>query len=228
MKNPYLCSLEADFKERNSPGQNLHLTMRFSDDLVSFGPIQIRIALSRAYINFELQNCTFPPAGNLEHTWPLKQKGSATIKNRSSHREADHDQTTLTASAMPSIKVSGGDKAETLISSEVKLTIATDWQHVSWRGSMHKPSLVFDSQPSHPYLSGTLLNGELVGSVEPNESSYYDIALELEVPKSGLLIEDGIEFKSYPNKKGLLKIIAANAVCRRPQRLQKRVFTNEN
>ncbi|MFQ3455229.1 hypothetical protein PMN64_18265 [Bradyrhizobium sp. UFLA01-814] len=221
---PYLCTVEADFRERNAPGPNLHLTTRFSDDVLSLGPIQIRVALARAYLNFRLENCAFPLACNLEQTWSLSGKAKATLKKRLSRTESETDQIGLTASSLPSAKLNSSSRKGTSSAEETKLENTTTWQHVFWRGDADGPSLVFDSRPSQKYLSGTLLSGELVGSVAPKQSNYYDVVLELEIPKSGLLIEDGDEFVSYPNKRGLVKIIATLALCRRPIRLHGHSF----
>jgi hypothetical protein len=203
---------------------NLHLTTRFSDDVLTFGPIRIRIALSRAYLNFQLLNCGFPLAGDLEQKWTLREKTKVAVKKRSVRQESDSDQIGLIASANPSIKLEGATKVGVSSAVETRSENTTMWQHVFWRGSVDTPSLVFDSRPSQPFLSGTLLSGEIVGSVEPKQSGFYDIALELEIPKSGLLLEDGSEFSSYPNKRGLMKIIAALALCRQPIRLHERHF----
>jgi hypothetical protein len=208
--------------EKRTP--NLHLTTRFSDDVLSFGPIRIRVALSRAYLNFHLANCEFPLACNLEQAWPLRGKSKTALKRRTSRTEADDDQIGLTASALPSLKLAGNSKVGISSTEETKWESTTTWQHVFWRGNHQGPSLVFDSRPSQKFLSGTLLNGELVGSVEPKHLDYYDIAVELEIPKSGLLIEHGDEFTSYPNKRGLIRIVAALALCRRPIRLHERSF----
>ena len=220
-KTPYLCAVEADFRERNTPGPNLHLTTRFSDDVVTFGPIRIRVAI---YLNFQLSDCEFPLACNLEQTWPIKEKSKLTVKKRSTQQAIDGNQITATASAIPSLKLNDASKVSHSATQEIKSEGTTTWQHVFWRGTLDGPSLVFDCRPNQKFLSGTLLGGELVGSVEPKSSSNYDIAIELEIPKSGLLLEHGDEFTAYPNKRGLMKIVAALALCRKPIRLHKRSF----
>lgn len=224
IRAPYLCTVEAEFRERNVPGLNLHLTTRFADDVLALGPIRIRIAVSRAYLNFRLQNCGLPLSCSLEQTWPRREKTKSTIKKRSAKQEVGGDQIALTASATPSVKIS--EKLHAQVSSvvDIKTEGTTTWQHVFWRGSTDQPSLVFDSRPNHQFLNGTLLSGELIGSLEPKHVGYYDVSIELEIPKSGLLIESGDEFISYPNKKGLIKILAALALCRSPVRIYESGF----
>lgn len=224
---PYLCAVEMRFQDRNAPGSNVHLTARFSDDVLTFGPIRIRVALARAYMNFKLRNCEFPLAGQLEQVWPIRQKTKIVMKKQSSLQESGGDQLAITASANPSLKLGEDTKTRASSAIETKSEFATTWQHVFWRGTAEKPSLIFDCKPSRDFLSGTLLSGELVGSLDPKHPHYYEIALELEIPKSGLLIEDGGAFTSYPNKRGLVKMIAALALCRRPIQLHERLFTNE-
>jgi hypothetical protein len=224
LKTAYLCAVEADYKERNAPGLNLHLTARFSDDVLALGPFRIRIALSRAYLNFQLQNCGFPLAADLEREWPRREKVKTITKKKTSKREVDGDQVELKASATPSLKYGNTAKNEIASIQETRSETVTTWQHVFWRGGSEAPSLVFDAQPSQKFLSGTLLNGDLVGSIEPKQADFYDIAIELEIPKSGLLLEDGGELSSYPNKKGLMKIAVALALCRQPNRLRQNRF----
>jgi hypothetical protein len=97
--------VEANFKERNAPGPNLHITTRFSDDVYALGPIRIRIALCRAYLNFQLFNCEFPLASNLENTWPVREKTKTTIKTRSSRQQTDNEEISIRASVTPSVKI---------------------------------------------------------------------------------------------------------------------------
>lgn len=95
IRAPYLCTVEAEFRERNVPGLNLHLTTRFADDVLALGPIRIRIAVSRAYLNFRLQNCGLPLSCSLEQTWPRREKTKSTIKKRSAKQEVGGDQIAL-------------------------------------------------------------------------------------------------------------------------------------
>lgn len=215
----YLCATEVAYKNRNSPGGNLFLTVRFSDDIVSFGPINIRVAVTRAFLNFTLDNCTMPLAGKLEDVWPAASKTTEVVHKQSSSAESSKDTVAAggSISAIPSASLRGQrDTTSSKCSSmDVQATVTANYPHISWRGERGSPSLAFNSRPLKDFLSGTLLNNEIVGTVEP-KSKYYGFGIELEIPRSGLLVETDDKFYSYPNKRGLLKIIAAIQLCRRP------------
>lgn len=229
-RTPYLCAIEADFRKRNAPGGNLHLTARFADDVLKFGPIKIRVAVTRAYLNFILENCDLPQVTELEETWPPKRKVRQTINRSLQDQRSNELAGTATASITPSpsasLALNAGSKSNSTTSTVTTSEFFVTYQPVSWRGSAQNPSLVFDAKPFKDFLSGTLLSGELVGRLEPR-GRYYSIELQLEVPRSGLLIEHGQQFSASPNKRGLIRMIAALALCRKPTTLCYRHFNDE-